>query len=747
VNQSLFRTFNLPMIRTKHGSWSFALFVIPMALCLVLGCGPSSSAPRSATGAARRGEDPLEGAREVLRKGSEPASCREALHLVNAHLARDPEASACLQRIREARERALPPDMLRESFGLDPDEVEDVRATTFGPLDAYYLAEAIELRDAARALGVQDLPKLKQAELAFQWVMRQVVLQERQDDWMPPQAVLHGGQGTARERALVFLALLRQLNLDGCLIATPGDKLDGPRFWTAGVLIEEKSKRDIYLFDTRLGLPLPGADGAGIATLAQLRSQPELLGLLTVDKQAPYDVSPDEAKKADVYLVFPLNALAPRMTFLQELLAAYDRVHLDIDAIALRKRFEAATGSAVRVWNYPSARGQSPPSTPARALRLFVAADEGGLDKTGKALRVVQQAMPRGEVTRALADLHLGAELPAAAVQQLGKFATVLYLKYVITPHDHLLRGRLEETTRQLVQALSVLREFDEARAPENEFQRAVARWRERVKQVTLDVVRQEPGASRAQEALWLEDQHLLALLAPTADEAERQKTPKRLLSFIVLRVVGNPVRREASYLLALCWQEKAERLTGARERQRPGGNGNERAGQTAGAWLNVQDWWQKYADSYPLNLSAVKNQLAMADRLWRAGQIEQAVELWERTWRDVRIGLHARWLQARALAKSGKNDGARVVLKNLVANVVALQQDVDFKAGLGPVLSQAERLKAAVSQSGAANAGIQDLVTRLLNLERDLGPGGSFASMQTAARYRLKLLETGGGS
>jgi hypothetical protein len=462
-----------------------------------------------------------------------------------------------------------------------------------------------------------------------------------------------------------------------------------------------------------------------------------------VDKQAPYDVGAEQIKKADVYLACPLNALAPRMTFLQELLAVYDRVYLDVDPLSLRKRFEAAAGGTVRIWNQPSTSGQPPPCTPARALRLFVSADEGGFDKTGKAQRWMQQTMPSGTVARELADLRLGEELPASAGLQLRRFAALLYMKYVITPHDLLLHGRLDETTRQLVQALSILREFDEARAPETDFLKEVAHWREQVKQATLDVVRQEPGAQRALEALWLEDQHLLALLAPTVDEAQRQKTPRRLLSFVVLRSVAHPMRRDDSYLLALCWQEKAERLEAQRNRQRPEGKDDER--RTA-AWLNVQDWWRKYTDAYPFNLTAIKGQLAGADRFWRVRQVEQAVALWERVFRDVRAGFHGRLLQAGGLEKLGKTDAARVLLKTLADDLGALQQDADLKAALGAALGQVERLKMAVAQAGGPNAGVQDMVTRLRNLERALGPGGNFSWVQAAALYRLKQLEKNGG-
>jgi hypothetical protein len=715
------------MTRRKRGRWAIALCLFPLTLGLLAGCGSSPPATRAGAATADRGEDPLEGARDVLRKATDAAAYRDALQLINAHLGRDTEASAHLQKIKDQRDRTLPPARLREVFGLDPDEVEEIEAVNFRPLDAQHVAQAFELRDAARALQLQELPKLKQAELAFQWVMRQVLLQVRDDELLPPQPVLHAGQGTAHERALVFLALLQQLNLDGCMIAVPGAVPDQVYFWVPGVLIAESGRRDIYLFDARLGLPLPGPGGKGIATLDQLRKQPELLRPLTGDPEAPYDITPQQARKAEVYLVCPLSALAPRMKFLEDLLASFDRVKLAVDPGLLLERFQAAAGGRVHVWNGAGKPGRPAPNTPTRALRQFVSVEEGGLDRTGKAQRFQRDTLPLAAVTRTLRDLRLGDELqPLVARVQLQSLAANLYVKYAVTPHDYLLRGRLDETTRRLVRGLAILDEFNEAHLPEAEFLREVARWREqRVKPAYLD------GTQKALDALWSEDQHLLALIAPTADEGERQKLSKKVLTFIIVRSVAAPLRRDASYLLALCWQEKAERLQAQRERHRPGGKEDARATQRAlDAWLNVQGWWQKYADHYPFNRATVKKRLAGVANLWRSGAFILAVGLWEQEIHDWRAGFHARLLQADGLEKSGMTAAARTLLQGLAVDLGALPKDTDLKTALAGARGQAERQQ------------LGDLPARLRNLERELGSDGSFAWMRATALYRLRQRE-----
>ena len=47
----------------------------------------------------------------------------------------------------------------------------------------------------------------------FRWVMRNVLLHEQGDSWTPPAFTLRRGCGSALERALVFLALLRQASI------------------------------------------------------------------------------------------------------------------------------------------------------------------------------------------------------------------------------------------------------------------------------------------------------------------------------------------------------------------------------------------------------------------------------------------------------------------------------------------------------------------------------------------------------
>jgi hypothetical protein len=698
---------------------------------LLLGCGGVSSTTRPEAGVKNRVDEPFELARESFRRASNAASFHEALQQVNAHFDRDPEAAARLQKIKDQRDRALPPERLRELFGLEPDELAYLEATSFQPLDDHYLVEAFGLRDVARSLQLQALPKLQQAERALGWVTRQVRLREGNDETTPPWYVLRNGEGSARERALVFLGLLQQLNLDGCFIAVPGPS--DPRFWAAGVLIEDNGKAGLYLFDTRLGLPLPGPGGIGIASFSQIKQNPDLL------KQIKnYDITPDEVGKAEIYLASPLTALAPRMKALTDLLTTFDRVQLAVDPGSLAGRLEKSAGSKVGAWK--------PAASPARALRRFVSVEEGGVNKTGKAARQEQQLQPWPAITRALNDMQLD-DLPPPAKRQLLQFSLLLYDKYALHAHDNLVRGRLDEATRRLIQAMSVLQYFDAARLPEGQFTSEVGQWRERVKQVSLALIRQAPDAPKLWNNLWAEDQFLAMLLMPReeldagpgaapAGAAAGGIAPK-ILSFIVIRSLAGSLRNETSYLQALCWQEKVERMETERARDPRRVSPKERQDK----WGNVQDWWRKYAVQNPFAKPALHAHVKNLSGRVAPAEFGLLVGSWEWLFRDLRAGFHGRLLQAEGLEKTGKTIDARALLQNMANDLAGLRGDADLEKGLRSVRTQLGLLRSAAAQQRAPLEPLDELIARLDGLERDLGAGGSFAGLRTTAVYRLGQL------
>jgi hypothetical protein len=187
---------------------------------------------------------------------------------------------------------------------------------------------------------------------------------------LPPLYVLKRGEGSSRERAFVWFALLQQLDLDVCVIAVP-DKSAGPRPWLAGVLIPNGDKTEVYLFDARLGLAVPGPKGQGIATLAQLQADPHLLDQLKSGVDGlDYDVDAGQLAGSEIWLIAPLSALSARMRFLQEgVLEDFDRITLAVRLPELMEKCEACGGPS-RVWLQASCEADN-------ALRLFCRRREG----------------------------------------------------------------------------------------------------------------------------------------------------------------------------------------------------------------------------------------------------------------------------------------------------------------------------------------------------------------------------------
>jgi len=164
-----------------------------------------------------------------------------------------------------------------------------VSARRFTREDGRLLQEAVWLRDVARRAAAQSEP-LDQAKTLFDWVVRNVQLETtesmggiRQRPW---QALI-SGRGTADERAWVFVLLARQARLDARPFALPdANEESAPRLWTVGVEVGGQW----YLFDPTLGLPIPGPDGKGVATLAEAKQSERVLKQLDVDSENVYPV-------------------------------------------------------------------------------------------------------------------------------------------------------------------------------------------------------------------------------------------------------------------------------------------------------------------------------------------------------------------------------------------------------------------------------------------------------------------------
>ena len=162
--------------------------------------------------------------------------------------------------------------------------------------------------------------------------------------------------GRWSERGWLFLSLCRQLGLDGGLLTYTPLGVKDPIVWCAAILIDGK----LYLFDTRIGLPVPDAKGDGVATLDEALSDPVVLDRIDLPGQSPYGTSRAtllaSTSKIGVLIDSSPRYFSPRMKLLQRSLAGKNRTILYRDPAEQHDRFVEALGKRagkVELWELP----------------------------------------------------------------------------------------------------------------------------------------------------------------------------------------------------------------------------------------------------------------------------------------------------------------------------------------------------------------------------------------------------------
>lgn len=651
-----------------------------LPLALVGGCAPTMKTGPTTRRSTAREADSMKAARDTLYDRPDLVSCRSAVGQLNVALAHDPSKKPTPL---TAEERAFLAGA--DGYELDEPEMAEIASGAFTTLDAAYFDNCFLFRDAVRGLGLAEHPQRLNAQArasaAFDFVIRQVRLRERPDDPNPPQYILRRGWGTAYERALVFLAALQQAEVDGCLIMVP-QQVNGKSHLRSG-LVGALVGDDVLVFDTRLGMALPGPKGEGIATLAQLCSQPDVLGQLTVDSNFRYDITPQEIKNAELRVGCPLSALAPRMRFLQKELSGGNRVVLTMDGRAVLDRFKKAAAPlrlTVHVGNEPG-----DPGTPTRVLRSFLPPDEGGVDeprvlplavlggfvslqnnlstKIGRKRLFVVELIPwyfLPPVVRELeysdnpgarlremyAEFFASFPVPRASTAMVDKFnggvaveeddpgrrlafhfagfqpgeQPVHFSLSSKTPRDNILRGRLPEAAEQLAATLDQVK-YQTGLAAQPGLQDKLTKWCEQAWNLYAEVSRLQRQARTNTAGAMEALQQAQTSVSRLWMQTDGAPLPIWLTALAA--AAAGPMENEASYLLALCKQEEAVRS------------------QSADDWRSAADLWESY----------------LADNL------------------GTPPGSAARLMQAKALEVLGETDKARSTLLDMQGTMTDLEK------------------------------------------------------------------------
>ena len=242
--------------------------------------------------------------------------------------------------------------------GLTPEQFQQLKSEQFDRPDSLHLEACFLRRDVVKHVtaGIRD--DLGKIQALFDWVIRNIQIVGT--DEAPPVPLTTGvtlilGRGTAEERAWTFMELLRQIEIESVMLAHVKRDLKENKFVFTPLLPAVWLDDSLYLFDTTLGLPVPGPNGEGVATLSQVQANPELLFQLDLDVERPYRIRPDHLNTIVLLLESTPDYWSPRMRFLQERLSGDNRAVLWSDFSKVYARFRQATSEKTEfeLWPLP----------------------------------------------------------------------------------------------------------------------------------------------------------------------------------------------------------------------------------------------------------------------------------------------------------------------------------------------------------------------------------------------------------
>jgi hypothetical protein len=267
-----------------------------------------------------------------------------------------------------------------------PNMLKDLENKNWTLRDARHLEDCMMYYGIATRVA-ETGENIDRVRRVFDWVVRQIQLVPpgaRIAGRLPhvfarPYDVLMRGMATEEngfwaERAWLFMALCRQLDIDtGLITYSKSNTLDsrapvdtgplssakGPKspiVWICAALIDDK----MYLFDARLGLPVPGPDGTGVATLEDALADPAVLERMNLPGLSPYGTSRasllGSPTKIGILFDSSRGYFSPKMRMLQRGLTGKHRTILYRDPAEQRDHFAHVLGSragVIGLWSLP----------------------------------------------------------------------------------------------------------------------------------------------------------------------------------------------------------------------------------------------------------------------------------------------------------------------------------------------------------------------------------------------------------
>ncbi|NOZ38650.1 MAG: hypothetical protein GXP24_00305 [Planctomycetes bacterium] len=292
-----------------------------------------------------------------------------------------------------------------------------------GPFDATegrQLQQAIWLRDISHWAKGEAFSPVEVAEALFDWTVRNIQLDSPGEQGGVPTGYVHQpwqvlmyGHGTAKQRAWVFAELCRQQQLDVVMLAT------GDRWWLPALLHDGQ----LYLFDTRLALPIPGKEPGRVATLAEVIAEPTLLSNLDVGEEFQYGTTAEDLQQVTANLVASPLQLSQRAYLLEQAFEGDDFVVFSANTRRVAEAAEKLSGvSKVQLWSFPfesvlAERAMSPAQRLRAAQRFLIFAQRPRLWKARVLHFQGTKEVPVEERNDPLAQPDLGHQQATALYQ------------------------------------------------------------------------------------------------------------------------------------------------------------------------------------------------------------------------------------------------------------------------------------------------------------------------------------------
>ena len=253
-------------------------------------------------------------------------------------------------------------------------ELEQLKETRFTKQDAGHLRNSLLSKTIVNFVLSQNRNDLDRIVGLFEYVVRNIGLEKEGEQTLPlsPYEIVLFGRGTPEDRAWIFAMLLRQLHVDA-VILRPSSQDDASKDrWLVGVRMDGR----VYLFDTRLGCPVPSSNDDGKtttienpATLTEVQENDKLLRLLDLEDR-PYPLNAGDLKSPRVEVIGNSSLWAPHMKRIQMSLVGERSVVIydglqdggtgepgSISRVAKLGRGKWRTED-IGVWTYPNVRLQ-----------------------------------------------------------------------------------------------------------------------------------------------------------------------------------------------------------------------------------------------------------------------------------------------------------------------------------------------------------------------------------------------------